>query len=100
MWLVAYITISSTLQGLLKSIPDTLVFQARLVTCKSAKKWYLCACASADCVPLSIAKICLVNYFVNCWWLSNRQKTCKKKDRFENYQRLRKTYAVKVIYTN
>ena len=73
------ITISSTLQGLLKSIPDTLVFQARLVTCKSAKKWYLCACASADCVPLSIAKICLVNYFVNCWWLSYRQKTCKKR---------------------
>ena len=28
---------------------------------------------------ISIAKICLLNYFFNCWWLSYRQNTYGKK---------------------
>ena len=24
-------------------------------------------------LDISIAKICLLNYFINCWWLSYRQ---------------------------
>ena len=51
---------------------------------------------------ISIAKICLLNYFINCWWLSYRQNTYgkkKKENRFENHRRLCITCAVKVIFT-
>ena len=28
---------------------------------------------------ISVAKICLLNYFINCWWLPYRQNTYDKK---------------------
>ena len=31
------------------------------------------------CTDISIAKIYLLNYFINCWWLSYRQNTYEKK---------------------
>ena len=51
-------------------------------------------------LDISIAKICLLNYFINCWWLPYCQNTYenKKENKFENYRGLCITYAVKVIF--
>ena len=51
---------------------------------------------------ISIAKICLLNYFINCLMViipSNTYGKKKKEKRFENHRRLCITCAVKVIFT-
>ena len=51
---------------------------------------------------ISIAKICLLNYFINCLMVIIPSKHLRKKKnekRFENHRRLCITCAVKVIFT-
>ena len=54
-----------------QSIPDTLLFHARLVTCRSAKKWYLMRVCVTDCVPLTCAYV-PKEHTVNCIKLTCR----------------------------
>ena len=54
-----------------QSIPDTLLFHARLVTCRSAKKWYLMRVCVTDCVPLTCTYV-PKEHTVNCIKLTCR----------------------------
>ena len=38
------------------------------------------------CTDISIAKIYLLNYFINFWWLSYRQNTYEKKKRKTDFK--------------